>query len=195
MTRLMCVFTELDPRTEASLKRHAPAAGLEVEWVNTGESLQAYAAELEKRWDGTEDLIVVEHDKEIYADTLPSLMSCCHLWCGYAYWVGVAPHTALAIAGFGVTRFSAAVQHLVPVDKFAGPYWHGIDRRFYDYLLENHGTVCHLHGQVTHHHVYEPRPEPVRRYVAMLREQGLIGPAQAPAVADPGLLPGSYRLT
>jgi hypothetical protein len=191
----MCVYNELDPRTETSLKRFAPASGLEVEWVTTSGSPQAYGAELEKRWGGGEDLIVVEHDKEIYSDTLPSLMSCGWLWCGYAYWVGPAPHTALALGGFGVTKFSAEVQQLVPVSKFAGPDWHGIDRRFYDYLLQHLGTVCHLHGQVTHHHVYEPRPAVLHRYIAILRAQGVIGPAQAPAVSDPGLLPGSYRLS
>jgi len=195
MTRLVCVFNELDLRTEASLRRFAPAAGLEIEWENTTGSLQDYANVLEKRWNKSEDLIVIEHDKEIYADTLPSLMMCGHLWCGYAYWVGVSPHTALAIGGFGVTKFSAEVQRLVKVSDFAGPYWHGIDRRFYDYLLENHNTVCHLHGQVTHHHVYPPRPPAVHKHVAWLRAQGLIGPSQAPAVSDPGLLPGSHRLS
>lgn len=195
MARLACFYTTLDPRTEASLNKFAPLAGLEVEWVHTPDPGMKYADELEKRWQGEEDLIVVEHDKEIYSDTIQSLLACNDLWCGYTCWTYPEPHTALAIGGFGVTKFSAEVQRLVPVSIFAGDQQQGIDRRFYDHLKENYGTVMHLHGHVVHHHVYTPRPEAVRRHVAELREQGLIPPPSHPSAPDPGLLPGSYRLT
>lgn len=186
----------LDPRVKAALEKYAPLSGLEVEWIDTTDDLQIYADEMEKRWNGTEDLIIVEQDKEIFADTLPSLLSCHdEPWCGYTFWQNPEPHTALVLGGFGVTKFSAAVQRLVPVSAFRGETQVNIDRRFYDYLVKNHGYGCHLHGHVVHHHVYEPRPEPVRRHVASLRAQGLIAPAMYPPARDPGLLPGSYRLT
>ena len=76
----------------------------------------------------------------------------------------------------------------------AGQTQIGIDRRFGDYLLANHGLGCHLHGHVLHHHVYLPRPESVRRHVRHLRENGTLPPAVYPEPAAPHLLPGSYDL-
>jgi hypothetical protein len=186
--------SDLDPRVKAALEKYAPQVGLEVEWVDTKPSRQIYADEMEKRWNGTEDLIIVEQDKEIFMDTLPSLLGCREPWCGYTFWQNPEPHTNLVIGGFGVTKFSAQVQTWFPVSAFRGKDQVGIDRRFYDYLIKNHRFGIHLHGSVVHHHVYEPRPESVRRYVRMLRERGVIAPSLAPPALDPGLLPGSYRL-
>lgn len=201
MTRLVCMYggdypkpATLDPRTKAALEKYAPQAGLNVEWVDTSADRQIYADEMEKRWGHGEDLIIVEQDKEIFADTLPPLLSCDEWWCGYTCWLHPEPHTSLSLAAFGVTKFSAECQYAVPVSAFRGRDQVGIDRRFYDYLLANHGRTCHLHGHVVHHHVYEPRPESVRNHVAKLREQGIIAPACYPPADDPGLLPGSYRL-
>lgn len=198
MARLVCMYgadngDTLDPRVRAALERYAPEAGLETEWVDTSGSLQVYADEMEKRWLGTEDLILVEQDKEVHASCFPSMMACGELWCGYTFWVNPEPHTALAIGGFGVVKFSAAVQRMIPVAEFRGKWQHNIDRRFH-LCLEKRGHGCHLHGHVIHHHVYEPRPERVRRHAALLRERGLLPPAVNPRADDPGLLPGSYRL-
>lgn len=201
MTRLVCMYgatypaeATLDPRVQAALDRCAPAAGLETEWIDTHGSQQIYADEMEKRWHGTEDLIIVEQDKEPFPGQLEAMAGCPEPWCGHTCWAFPEPHTTLSLGGFGVTRFSAQVQTWFPVSAFRGDTQVGIDRRFADYLLWNHGYGCHLHGHVVHHHVYEPRPEPVRRYVTWLREQGLVPPSVAPPAPDPGLLPGSYRL-
>lgn len=195
MTRLACFYNRLDPRCKAALEKYAPGHGLHVEWVDTSASQQAYAAELAARWDGTEDLILVEQDKEIHAACLPELLGCGEPWCAYGYWMCPDPHTSWCLGGFGVTRFTAAIQRLVPVEAFAGPEWAGIDRRFYDLLREEHGIGCHLHGHVVHHHVYQPRPASVRERVAALRAQGLLPPAAYPQPAAPHLLPGSYDLS
>jgi hypothetical protein len=184
----------LDPRVKTALEKYAPQAGLEVEWIDTSADLQIYADEMEKRWDGIEDLIIVEQDKEIFAETLPSMLSCSELWCSYTFWINPVPHTNLVLGGFGATKFSVEVQRLVPVSAFRGETQVGIDRRFYDYLVANHGTGCHLHGQVLHHHVYEPRPQSVRDYVTGLREQGILPPAIYPEPDAPHLLPGSREL-
>jgi hypothetical protein len=186
--------TGLDPRVKTALEKYAPQAGLEVEWIDTAPDLQIYADEMEKRWNGTEDLIIVEQDKEIFPETLPSLMACSEPWCGFTFWISPVPHTTLVVGGFGAVKFSAEVQQWFPVSAFRGETQVGIDRRFYDYLIENHRKGCHLHGHVLHHHVYEPRPAKVRAYVEGLRAQGLVPPAVYPEPADPGLLPGSYRL-
>jgi hypothetical protein len=201
MARLLCMYgatypaeATLDPRVKAALERYAPQHGLEVEWINTHDDFQTYADELEKRWLGTEPVIIVEQDKEVFADTLGSLLACGEPWCGYTFWQDPVPHTHLVLGGFGVTKFSPWVQRSIPVSAFRGQTQVGIDRRFYDCLISNFGYGCHLHGHVVHHHVYEPRPERIRRHVAQLREQRVIAPAIYPEPADPGLLPGSYRL-
>jgi hypothetical protein len=193
MTRLACFYNHLDPRTEAALQRFAPQAGLTVEWVDTSGSLQVYADELARRWQGTEDLILVEQDKEIHGSCLPEMLGCAELWCGWTYWILPEPHTTLVIGGFGVVRFSARVQQMIPVAEFRGESQLNIDRRF-DLALLRHGTRCHLHGHVAHHHVYEPRPARVREHVAGLRDTGMLGPPLCPPAPGPGLLPGSYRL-
>jgi hypothetical protein len=202
MARLVCMYggtypkpSTLDPRTEAALQRPAVTSGLEVEWIDTSADMQIYADEMEKRWLGTEDLIIVEQDKEPFPGQIEALAAGCpEPWCGYTFWGNPVPHTALIHGGFGVTRFSAEVQRWFPVSAFRGESQLGIDRRFYDLLISNYGKGCCLHGHVLHHHVYEPRPEAVRRYVRMLRESGLAPPAVYPEPLDPGLLPGSYRL-
>lgn len=202
MTRLACFYggtypvpATLDPRVKAALQKYAPEAGLEVEWVDTSASLQVYADEMGKRWGHGEDLIIVEQDKEIFPGTLPSLLGCPEPWCAYTFWINPVPHTTLTLGGFGATRFSAAVQDLVPVSAFRGEGQVSIDRRFYDYLMAHHGTGCHLHGHVLHHHVYPPRPARVREHVRRLREQGLLPPAVYPEPIAPHLLPGSYDLS
>ena len=185
----------LDPRVKAALEKYAPAAGLEVEWIDTSPDLQVYADEMEKRWGGAEDLIIVEQDKEPFPGQLQALLGCPELWCGYTFWINPVPHTNLALGGFGVTRFSAECQRLFPVSAFRGETQVNIDRRFYDYLISNYGKGVHLHGHVLHHHVYEPRPEAVRKHVTRLRAQGVLPPAAYPEPLAPHLLPGSYDLS
>lgn len=197
MARLAVFYRYLDPRAEAALRKYAP---LPVEWVETpGPDMgpgatDFYARELERRWGGEDELVLVEQDKEIGPGTIEDMLGCSELWCGYTYWMYPEPHTALAIGGFGVTRFSAQVRKMLAVPEFEGVCQKGIDRRFYDLLAERHGAVMHIHGHVLHHHVYEPRPKAVRCHVAGLRGRGLLPPAMYPEPADPGLLPGSYRL-
>lgn len=200
MARLLCMYggtypsqSVLDPRVKTALERFAPVAGLDVEWIDTTDDLQIYADELEKRWLGDEPVIIVEQDKELHGTCLPTLLGCDEPWCGYTFWQNPVPHTSLVLGGFGVTKFSPWVQREIPVSEFRGDVQVGIDRRFYDCLMKR-GYGCHLHGHVLHHHVYEPRPQVVRDYVAELRAQGLIDPVVHPEPLDPGLLPGSYRL-
>lgn len=187
--RLACFYTNLDPRVSEALRKYAP---LDIEWVETPGSL-AYARELEKRWTGEDDLILVEQDKEIFPGTLPDIMACGELWCTCTYWLFPVPHTTLCLGGFGVTKFSAAVQRLVKVPDFAGEQQQGIDRRFNDLLLSQGIGAC-LHNTVLHHHVYEPRPQAVRDHVARLRQKGILPPAVYPEPLAPHLLPGSYDL-
>lgn len=193
MTRLACFYTDLDPRVETSLRKYAPQAGLDVEWVETPGLGMSYADELKKRWTGESDLIVVEQDKEIFPATLPEIMSCPELWCVCTYWLFPVPHTVLCTGGFGVTKFSAEVQRLVEVSDFSWDKQMGIDRRF-QVLLQGKGIAACSHSLVLHHHVYEPRPKAVREHVENLRKNRILPPAVYPEPLGPHLLPGSYDL-
>ena len=187
--RVCCFYNQLDPRVASSLERFAP----DCEYVNTTASQQTYAEELERRWTGTDDLVLVEQDKEIHGEVLPSFAACPEPWCGYTYWIDPIPHTALVLGGFGVTKFSAEIQQKVAVKDFAWTEWRGIDRRFNDLLLSM-GIGCHLHGHVVHHHVYPSRPKMVRDHAFRLREAGLAAPQSYPDPLEAHLLPGSYDL-
>lgn len=195
MTRLACFYTTLDPRTKASLLKYAPP-GLAVDWVETPDlGMRRYEEELAKRWTGQDDLLLVEEDKEVFPGMLEHMINCPQLWCGYTYWLLPEPDTCLALAGFGVTRFSAELQKLVPIGAITGEQRTvNIDCELQAYALEHLGTKMHIHGHTVHHHVYEPAPESYRRQIEDLRAQGRIPPAMYPPAREPGLLPGSYRL-
>jgi hypothetical protein len=193
MTVLACFYTKLDPRAEIALKRYAPEAGLEIEWVETPGTGSDYADAMKRYWTGDDDLIIVEQDKEIFPATLPSLKTCQNLWCTCTYWLFPEPHTTLCIGGFGATKFSAEIQRIIHVPDFADEMQLGIDRRF-GKIFSSMGFEACLHGMILHHHVYEPRPQKMREHVRELRAQGLLPPAMAPEAPAPHLLPGSYEL-
>ena len=201
MARLLCMYgatypaeATLDPRVRPPWSGwpRPPA------WTSSGSTRTMTCRSTPTSWKSAgghgEDIIVVEQDKEPFPGQLEAMIGCPEPWCAYTFWINPEPHTALVLGGFGVTRFSAQIQRLVPVGAFRGETQVHIDRRFYDLLMAEHGYGCHLHGHVVHHHVYEPRPLAVRQYVAQLRQQGLIPPSVAPPAPAPGLLPGSYRL-
>lgn len=194
MARVACFYHKLDPRTEASVKKHVHEVATGVDWVATPDPGMTYARELEKRWTGESDLFLVEEDKEVYPRMLKTMLGCQELWCGFAYWANQEPETALILAGFGLTRFSAELQRLVPVKAFAGEQQSGIDTRLLAYLMEKYGTKMHIHGYTVHHHDYGPPNEALLKRVQMMRDAGMLPPNLVPPNPFPGVLPGSYRL-
>ena len=170
MARILCCYTRGDPvndgrfhvhnsRTEAmdSIRAHAPQADLiDV----TGDDL-AYWREIRARWDGTDDLVIVEHDIQIGPDTIGSLVSCDKPWCVFAYDIFGVKRITNAL---GCTRFSAELQRAVPLElvekRFEvcgncdgkGCWWH-IDAALAD-ELENAGFASHVHGDIPHLHDY-----------------------------------------
>lgn len=194
MARIACFYKNLDPRTEASVKKYAREVASSIDWVSTPDPGMAYARELEKRWTGESDLFLVEEDKEVYPRMLKSMLNCQELWCGYAYWANPEPETALLLAGFGLTRFSARLQSLVPVKVFAGDRQRGIDTRLLAHLMANYGAKMHIHGYTVHHHAYDPPDEALLRRIEQMRKAGLFPPSLVPSSPEPGVLPGSYRL-
>ena len=97
----------------AALEAHAPHA--EVTGVTGGD--EAYWRQISARWAGETDLITVEQDIEIGADTVTSLAACPEDWCCFAYRIfarGIRLKT-----GLGCTRFSAALQRKVTAEQIA----------------------------------------------------------------------------
>ena len=78
----------------------------QAEHVDTAKSSYAYWDELEKRWDGSADLLVMEQHIVVHDQVMPQLEACRSDWCVFPF--GGQQH------GLGCTRFSARLQQTVP---------------------------------------------------------------------------------
>ena len=167
--RVLCCYTDLHPDTARALSRYAPQA----EFAGVSGDQFAYWHQIRARWDGADDLVVVEHDVEIHAGVIDGFAGCDQPWCVFPYVIG--PHGELCEVGLGCTRFSAALQQQVTVDEVTrrvGEYpWSHVDDRISGLLIDL-GISNHIHHPpVTHHHVYQELalpPMSVRRWA--LRE-------------------------
>lgn len=163
--RVICCYTsEIHPKALGALARYAP----EAEIVET-KGLFGYNDAIASRWDGSSDLVVVEGDKEITAEVLPSFARCDHPWCVYSYGVYPEPYRREIDFGLGCAKFSAEVQQIVKPSEFLTrdpeclPYpcpdcggegcWRYLDSRIMFAMLFR-GIESHVHGQVEHHHDY-----------------------------------------
>ena len=97
-------YTDHRPSYEA-VTRHIPHA----EHIDTAPSSYAYWDELEKRWDGTADLLVMEQHIVVHDQVLPQLEACSGDWCVFPF--------GAQVGGLGCTRFSAALQQRVPASE------------------------------------------------------------------------------
>lgn len=85
-----------------AVQKHIPQA----EHVDTSASSYAYWDELEKRWDGSSDLLTLEQHIVVHDQVMPQLEACQSDWCVFPF--GGQVH------GLGCTRFSAVLQQRVP---------------------------------------------------------------------------------
>lgn len=170
MTRVLCCYTPRQPRDDgryhlhssqpdglASVRLHAPQAEL----VDVTGDEYAYWREIRARWQGTEDLIVIEHDIQVGPGTVASLEGCDRAWCCFAYDIFGCKRLDTAL---GCTRFSAALQRTVSLSKVEdlfsgcascqgrGCWWH-LDNYLATVLLRD-GFSPHVHGDVAHLHDY-----------------------------------------
>lgn len=162
--RIICCYRWLNNLTRESLERYAP----EVELIKT-EDPQDLPNAIRDRWNGEEDLVIVEQDKEITAEVIPSFQACDQFRCAYSYYINPDPYTREVDIGLGCTRFSAEVQQIVPAtewyemkDLWAWGYcpdcdgkgcWRFLDSRI-NVVMLNHNIIPHCHGRVKHHHWY-----------------------------------------
>jgi hypothetical protein len=152
--RVLCCYAygRLHPETVRALGKYAPQAEL----VDVSGDQANYWNEIRDRWDGTEDLVIIEQDNEITAGTLPSFEACDQDWCTFAYG-GIYGQLQ---GSLGCTRFSAAFQRRFPHETIAGDglVWHLIDLRMGKLFCDLHKLKPHIHGTVTHHHDYVRDP-------------------------------------
>lgn len=139
----------------------------DVEFIET-KGLYGYNEAIASRWDGSDGLAVIEQDKEITAEVLPSFEQCDRPWCVYHYDIFPMPYTKQTVLGLGCTRYSAEAQKIIAVDDFIRPdydfwpkcrrcdgkgCWAYLDARI-GMALMGKGIEPHIHGKVVHHHEY-----------------------------------------
>jgi hypothetical protein len=164
--RVLACYTDMHPAAARSLADFAPQAEL----VDVTGDDHAYWREIRARWDGTEDLVIVEQDIEIAEGVIESMAECDQDWCCYAYRIF---RTKVRLRdGLGCTKFSAALQRKINARYIAEGFalcknckgqgcWYHIDCRIAG-LLRQEGYKPHVHGDVIHHHKYdEPLAESV----------------------------------
>lgn len=155
--RVICLHARLHPATARALAAWAPHAEL----VDVSGDFTANWRHIAERWDGTADLVHVDHDVEIRADCLPSLDACPEPWCSYLF-PGIGG--GFDYPGLGCTRFRRELQELVPVSEMLAQYgscwecrgevaecWRHVDGKMADAFTAR-GMAVHRHGPPLRHH-------------------------------------------
>jgi hypothetical protein len=165
---LLC-YANLHQATKESVNAWAPQAELiDV----TGDSF-GYWREIRNRWQGKEDLVIIEQDIEICEGGVEEMLACDRDWCCYAYTI-FRTRQRLRY-GLGFTKFSAHAQQLVNARKIAEGFalcshcqgkgcWSHLDGRISEVLRKDGKLKPHVHGDVKHLHDYDSEPAaiPVR---------------------------------
>lgn len=154
--RIACFYTDLHPACRDSLPPDT-----ELVWTGAGDD--HYWQEISKRWDGSDDLLIIEHDVEVHDQVVPQLLACASDWCAFPYdyptWPDGPP---LITQALGCTRFSAALQRKFPTEKIAAdvhaidgfppvPFWHLCDEFIRRTLCRAGIETCQHEPVVTHH--------------------------------------------
>lgn len=153
----MVPYVRLHPKTEASLRLHAP----EAELVQLSGAFDAYYHFLAAEWGSGVGWLNVEQDVEIHGSVLPEASSCVEPYCVWPYeGPGVGqPGDSLLYTSLGCTRFSSALLAAMPrlmADLLVRDWWR-LDCHIWPALQEA-GWEPHLHWPaVTHHHIYGRR--------------------------------------
>ena len=164
MKIICCYSSEPHSRTVEAVDKYAP----ETEYVKTA-GLFGYGEAIASRWSASEDLVVIEADKEIAADTIPSFAECNQPWCTTSCETLPPPYTKTTTYSLACAKFSVNLQEIVDPNEFLGPdvpwqpcrhcnskgCWNQLDVRMMR-AFQAHGIdQPHVHGEVKHHHVYD----------------------------------------
>jgi hypothetical protein len=152
--RVLCAYAP-SLATTLSLERYAPSA----EYVDVGGDEYAYSRVLGERWDGAEDLVVVEHDIELHAAVIPVFDVCSEPWCAFPYRMNV--NTPPKCVALGCARFTAEAQRAVPfADVLAQPVTVNGSWRYLDTAVAQAfakaGIECHVHQPPVRHRGFAP---------------------------------------
>jgi hypothetical protein len=161
------VSKSLKRETYRALVDYVPIGSLEM--VEVSHDVSAYWHEIRKRWNGEDDLLIVEQDNVITAETIPSFNMCDKPWCTYWYPGPPGMVDNKLTKSLGCTRFSAELQKAVPYPAITDKeyfIWHMIDARVAD-ALELRGYAPHVHGEVKHLHTYDMTDEEIAQDRAM----------------------------
>jgi hypothetical protein len=156
--RVLCCYTFIEPATVESLRQYASGA----EFIGVVGDLYGTWREIEKRWTGDEDLVIIDHDIEIHPDVLPQFRECPEEWCFFGF-QAMSPGYILE-EGFGCCRFRAELQRQVSVNEILAvpascweckgiPGCHRHNDGRMTVAITAHGFRMHKHGPpyVTHH--------------------------------------------
>jgi hypothetical protein len=157
---VLCCYTAIKLATLDALEKYSFD---NVHYVCVEDDPFGYWREIKARWNGKEDLVVVEQDVEIHDTVLTDFMECKEPWCCFSYQIFGQRNCSV---GLGCTKFSAQLQQEISLDvlteRFArcefcegkGCWWH-LDGPILQ-LLQSKGYNQHIHQpEVTHHHDYE----------------------------------------
>ncbi len=152
MTKVVCFFaSNLRPETSISVIAYAPGA----EFVDCSSDNFAYWKAFRERWNSGEDLVVIEQDNEIRADTIAQLDACQQHWCTFPYRVvSQSGIDGVAAESLGCTRFSAELQSKVKARHISQDdyrHWRQLASRV-SVTLTRYGYRPHLHGTLNHYH-------------------------------------------
>ena len=144
--------------TKQSLEQYAPST----EYVNVKDDNLGYWHAISARWNGTEDLIVIEQDMGVTEDTIPALSSCFSNWCVFSYRIYTL--NLMYNYGLGCVKFSAHLQQMIPLSYIEENFsvcetcnlagcWHSLDTMLKQVFRQN-GYDTHVHGEIKHYHNY-----------------------------------------
>jgi hypothetical protein len=154
--RIACFYTSLHPAC-----RNALPPDTELVW--TGDGDDHYWLEIANRWDGSDDLLIIEHDIEIHDQVVSQMLACGSSWCTFPYEYGPRwPAAPLITGALGCTRFSADLQRQFPAEVIAAsvsaadglppvPFWHSCDLYIRRALTRAGMKECRHLPLVTHH--------------------------------------------
>jgi hypothetical protein len=164
MRTIFCYVNKPHPLVAKAVEEFAPDA----EWIKNNHH-RSYAVALTARWDTGEDIVIIEGDKEITPEVIPSFTSCTEPWCTFAYYNYPEPHQQLITVGLGCTKYTAELQSQIPTDEIYCKHpatlpcpdcngdgcWRYMDTRI-SFAILNRCIVFapHVHGRINHHHSY-----------------------------------------
>ena len=162
--RIIAPYIKREPHSLWALNKHARKAIP----IDTSGSIYAYNETIAEYWTGQEDLVVIEQDKVITHQVLPSFQKCKKPWCTYSAYIFPKPLSCEVDIGLSCARFTAELQRMINPSEFLcqdDPKWSKCElcagKGCWRYLdariaraIQNHGINVHCHGHIKHYHDY-----------------------------------------